>query len=153
MAKDNQVQEAQDAFQQEIEKLKAKLKRCEEASREQAKRHAEQLENIRNSVTNGGPVIIKPMDVVDGVFVAKYRDPFTGDPVERTVRFADGQTKVRYRDGELLSSAALMRIAEGGKPTPEEVQAFPSLSSLSQAAAAEWLTDLVKKKYPFLVEA
>jgi hypothetical protein len=153
MAKENQIQEANANFENEVEKLKAKLKRCEEANRQLTQRHAEQLEAIRNSVTNGGPVIIKPMDPVNGEFTAEYRDPFTGAAVKKTVKFADGQTKVRYRDGEIVPSAALMRLAEGGAATQEELQQFPALASITQSAAAEWLTDLVKKKYPFLIQA
>lgn len=111
----------------------------------------EQLKKIKDTVDHGGALAIRPKEPVDGVFTVKYNAE--GKQVKEKVRFKDGHQRVRLANGELVSSSALMRIAEGGDATEAEVKAFPALNGLTQQQAADRITDLHKLKYPYLVKA
>lgn len=146
-------QEAYDALQKENEELREKLAQSEKTNRDQVELHSKILQNIRKTVQHGGAVVIRPQEPVDGKFKAEYKDAKTGKQVKKTVKFKDGHQKVRMGDGEMVGAAALMRLAEGGEVTPEELATFPALAKIDQKAAANRLNDLVKMGYPHLVDA
>jgi hypothetical protein len=110
------------------------------------------LKKLKEKVDHGGAFVIRPKDPVEGVFTAKYRDPNNGAEVEKTVKFADGQRNARMKDGELVSSAALMAIAAGETVDAAVLDKFPALKKVTQQQAQDRLTDLVKLNYPGLVE-
>ena len=58
-----------------------------------------------------------------------------GKKVTGEYKFRDGVRKVPMDDGLLVSSEALMRIANGEKATDEELKAFPRLRSVSKEIA------------------
>lgn len=140
------TQAAFDALVEENTALKAKVREITDSFNEQ-------LKNIKNTVEHGGALAIRPKEPVDGVFSIDYNDPATGKKVKQKVKFVDGHQRVRLADGEIVSSAALMRIAEGGEATEGELRAFPALVNLKKEQAADRLTDLWKMNYPYLVKA
>lgn len=142
-----------DALQRANEALRKELEDSEKKGREQAAAHAEILKGIRLAVQHGGAIVVRPREPVEGEFAVDFKHPKTGKQVKKTFRFQDGHQRVRLGNGEVVGSAALVRIANEGQASDEELSAFPALVGLSQSAASDRLTDLVKLSYPYLVEA
>jgi len=155
MAKFANLEEAQKAYDESLaenKKLAKANEKLEKDTRSVTDKYNEVLKNLKDKVDHGGAFVIRPKDPVDGKFTAKYRDPNNGAEVEKTVKFADGQRQVRMKDGDLVSSAGLMAIAEGSPVDALILKGFPGMAKITQQQASERLTDLVKLGYPGLVE-
>jgi hypothetical protein len=155
MSKFASIEEAQKAFEAadaENKKLKAAAAKADKETRTVTDKYNDVLKKLKEKVDHGGAFVIRPKDPVEGVFTAKYRDPNNGAEVEKTVKFADGQRNARMKDGELVSSAALMAIAAGETVDAAVLDKFPALKKVTQQQAQDRLTDLVKLNYPGLVE-
>lgn len=79
-----------------------------------------------------------------------------GEKVKKTVQFEPGYVKCRLKNGEKVWSEDLMSLANlkaKEKLSDEALKRSPHLATLSQADAAKWLSDLVKRGAAFLREA
>lgn len=90
--------------------------------------------------------------VVDGEFTSQYEDPNTGDVIEKTVRFQPGFVFCRIPGGFKVSSAALMKLANGVDLSDEEKAANPELANLGVDGAKKHLTNMIAKGATFLKE-
>lgn len=80
-------------------------------------------------------VVSKP---VAGKFTVELETP-EGKMVKKTYRFKNGRTKTPLADGRKVSSAALIKIANGKKATAKEIEAFPALEEVTQEVAKKRL--------------
>lgn len=90
--------------------------------------------------------------LVEGTFKLEGEDP--RDPKKKSVteyQFTPGAIRTRLKNGEEVSSAALLKLANGG--TLEPTEAHPALVALGAEGAKGWLTELItKKQATFLVK-
>lgn len=68
-----------------------------------------------------------------------------GKEVKTKFRFKPGRIRVPLADGTQVNSAALLRIANGGAPTEEEVAMFPALAGVTDQAAKDRMNWLIEK--------
>lgn len=83
--------------------------------------------------------------LVEGIFKLEGEDP--RDPKKKSVteyQFTPGAIRTRLKNGEEVSSAALLKLANGGTLEPEE--SHPALVALGTEGAKGWLTHLITAK-------
>lgn len=136
-----------------IAKLQAENEALKAGAEAQARKSADAFAQLQASVKGGGPLIPVRMTEIPGTFTAEWRNPQTGEPMSKTVKFQTNQQAVRLPGGITVSSAAMMRLAAGETLTADELAASPALTGWTQQKASDFLTDLVKKGYAMLVEA
>jgi hypothetical protein len=86
---------------------------------------------------------------VSGTFTVKQETP-GGEVIEKEYGFKAGRTKVALATGAQVSSEALMRIANGGTATEEELEQYLALQGLTQPQAQERLEFLAQLGASFL---
>lgn len=92
--------------------------------------------------------------IVKGRFTATL-ETTAGKKVKKTVQFNPGYVKCRLKNGEKVWSEDLMSLANLKAKedlSAEALKRSPHLASLSNEAAAEWLTELIKRGVTFLRE-
>lgn len=145
MANSKKDTAAQPSMEELVAQLKAENEQLKAEKDQQGRQAAELLEGLQQQVRGGGPIITPRFEEVPGVFSASYTDPNTGEAVERTVKFKLNQLGVRVPGGIVVSSASLMKLANGEPLSEQELAASPALSGWSSQKASDYLTDLVKK--------
>ena len=68
----------------------------------------------------------------------------------KTVSFVDGAIRTRSADGELLPSVALIKLANGGEATAEQLATYPALQAFDKQAAIDLLTRYATMGVAFL---
>jgi len=136
-----------------IAQLQAENEALKSGAAEKDRKTADAFAQLQASVKGGGPLIPVRMVEIPGTFEAKWNDPMTGEPKSKNVKFQMNQQAVRLTGGITVSSAAMMRLANGETLTADELAASPALVGWTSQRAADFLTDLVKKGYTMLVEA
>lgn len=92
----------------------------------------------------------KPDLIVPGTFTVEGEAP-NGKKVKETYQFAPGAIRCRLENGHEVSSAALLKLANG--EVLEETEANHDLVSLGAEGAKNWLTYLItQKQATFLVK-
>lgn len=77
----------------------------------------------------------------------------SGKKEKKTLKFQPGYVNCRLKNGNVVISAHLMKLANGTKLTDEELQQSPALVGVSSADAEAWLTHLARIRVSFLVPA
>lgn len=86
---------------------------------------------------------------VEGSIELNWKDP-SGRSQGGKFRYLDGITKTRLRNGQLVSSTGLIRIANGGNPTADELAEFPAMNGLTKDVAYSTLLHYAKIRVGFL---
>lgn len=83
--------------------------------------------------------IVSP--VVEGTFklTSEDADSKEGETITREFRFKPGRVRVPLANGQQVPSAALIRIANGGKATEKELENRPWLHTVTKEQAEERL--------------
>lgn len=89
---------------------------------------------------------------VSGTFTVELEDAENGGQVSKTVKFQPGFVYCRIPSGVKVSSASLLKLANGEELSTEEAAANPELVQLGAKGAKSFLTNLVAKGASFLVE-
>lgn len=105
----------------ELEQLKAQL-----AAAEADKAKLEADKAALQNLVDTAPSIVKP---IEGTFSANVM--VDGKPVKKKFGFADGQRLIRFSDGNVVPTEVVIRLAEGGKATPDELTEYPTLRDLT----------------------
>lgn len=129
---------------EEIQKLQEENKALKKIQEENKalKSHAEALErSIAEASAKGGPIALP----VPGTFTVNLETP-GGKAVKRKIRFKPGRIKCALRNGMVVSSAAIMQLANGKKLDSKVVEKFPALRGLDKDAAIKYLTYLAQIK-------
>jgi len=133
------------AEQKEIETLKARLVAKDKEIDAKKLELAAKTKAIEKSVKTG---IVSPP--VEGAYTAKYKDDVSAKEITKKIEFKDGRIKVRLKEGHEVSSEAIIRIANNGKPTETELKQFPVLSTITKAVAEDLLIHYAKMGAGFL---
>lgn len=122
---------AKEEKQLTLEELQAQLAATQAELEEKNKA----LEAAKNTGTVAMPI--------PGVFEMQGEGA-DGKPTKVKYRFKPGRVRCVIEGGIQVSSAALMRIANGGKPTEQEVEEFPALAGLTKDVAAARIMKLIE---------
>lgn len=118
--------------------LEAKIKALEEEN--------EAMKNSLESAKATG--IVSPP--VPGVFTCQLEQ--NGKSVTKKFKFRDGCLRVPLSNGLQVSSELLIKLANGGELTEEDLVASPHLNGVTKGNAIERLTHLVSIGASYLIE-
>lgn len=105
-------------------------------------------EKLKAAIDASEVPVAKP---IPGKFTAEWKSP-AGNTVKKVVRFKDGHRAVRLNNGSRVDSAGLIKLANDGAATKEQLANSPALANLTQQDAKDYLTHLVQIKYGYLEE-
>lgn len=98
---------------------------------EELEKENDELRKELEGANTGTPVAVP----IPGKIKVAVETP-EGKQVKGEYKFRPGVRRVPMEDGQLVSSAALIRIATGGKATKEELEQYPRLQGVSKEDAA-----------------
>lgn len=82
---------------------------------------------------------------VAGTYTATWENPLVkGEMIKKTVKFKDGQPRVRLLSGIPVSSEAILKIANGKKASEKELKDFPELNAVTKEEAEKLMRHLIK---------
>lgn len=90
---------------------------------------------------------------VSGSFLSKWTNDLTGEKMQQKIEFKPGAQGLRLRGHNgIFPTEAVLKIANGKKPSKEELAKCPDLEKIKQEKAAAELTHLAIIKYGLLVD-
>lgn len=127
--------------------LKAKIAELEAENARQGDELAKAHTIIKKSNKTGQAASLP----IPGVFKADF-ETANGKKVKKTVKFKDGSKHTRLKDGAVVDSALLLKVANGTKLSKEEAKANGVLAKMDKTAAVAEMSHLVNIGYALLEE-
>ncbi|MEO0626891.1 MAG: hypothetical protein AAFY91_07860 [Bacteroidota bacterium] len=122
---------------EQIEKLQADNIRLKAELERQGGEHAEELAAVREQAASGTiPKVTTP-----GIFNLTIVPTNGKRKVTKEYCFADGFPKVRLKSGDIVSTVALSKVAQGTELNEEELKKSPALKDWTKAKALQFLTE------------
>ena len=108
-----------------------------------------QNESLKKELDEANSTVAQIKRAVPGKLSLTYVDR-AGESQKATVSFADGHERIRVK-GNIVSSEAILTIANGKKAKDEHLKMYPYLRKITRAAATEIIRDLVEMQYGYLI--
>lgn len=120
-----------------VEQLQEEIARLKSAQADLEARALKAEAELEKAAATGKPVAQK----VKGKVTLTLQS--VDGEVQKTVGFKPGHVKVRTLAGDVVSSEAVLSIANGKEPSADEILKFPALAQLNAQQAKDLLAHLV----------
>ena len=141
-------------LQEENAKLKKENVRYKKEVNKAKENTAKAVEAVTAAAKSGSAIIVPDLTPIEGTIKVKFTKP-NGEKVAGEYGFAPGNRAVRLKNGAVVSSEAIIKLASLKKDevlTDEELKASPALAKMTKEDATNFLTDLVKIGSTVLIE-